>query len=340
MLAEIEALLAQVRTEAGRDALAAASAPAPAPPSPVPALGPRALRTGVGAMDAAGLGPVDASRPVVELAGAPGSGKTQTLYRICATLAAAPPGGHVLFVDAAGTADARALARSMRSSAADEALRRVHLFAPPTTAALVATLAMLPRYAAERAIAPAALLIDGLGCNHWIDRKESSHLRLQIKRATPWFRQQQLLADTVHAACAALRCPAFAANTLLLRDRATSTDTAAVGDRTIAVGDQRYRDHMVARWRSIVARTFVLDSAVSADHPGLTRVTFTVEPAAAAAAAAGTATAAGAPQREARAAFVGPLGLVDRPEHHHCAAQSPPFPSDRSLISRGGEGSA
>ncbi|KAJ2757821.1 hypothetical protein IWQ57_006996, partial [Coemansia nantahalensis] len=232
---------------------------------------------------------------------------TQTLYRISA--AAAMDGGHVLFVDSSGTASARLLAQSMRGAAGAteaavaEALGRVHLFAPATTAGLVATLAMLPKYASARGIAAAALVVDGLGSHHWIDRRESAFLRLQIKRATPWFRQQQQLVDTLHAACGALGCVAFAANSLLLRDApqaaraaaaaADAADAAAPSERSFAAGGRWYRDHMIGRWQAVVAQTFVLESAACADHPDRTRVTFQV---------AGHA---------ARTACIGPRGLQD-----------------------------
>ncbi|KAJ2708510.1 hypothetical protein H4R19_004709 [Coemansia spiralis] len=291
MSSEIAKLLALVQTETGAAAWAAAAATAAEPTGQRVA---GVARTGVGPIDAAlDLADVTAARPVVELVGAPGSGKTQTMYRISATVAM--NGAHVLFVDASGTADVRLLARSMRGAAgATDALRRVHLFAPGTTAALVATLAMLPAYVSERGIAAAALVVDGLGSQLWIDRRESALLRLQIKRATPWFRQQQQLVDTLYAVCGSLGCVAFAANTLLLRDSAHAARSAAPNDRTFAVGDHRFRDHMIARWQAVVARTFVLENAPCPDRPDLTRITFQT---------------AGHP---ARPAHIGPHGLQDQ----------------------------
>ncbi|KAJ2888186.1 hypothetical protein GGI21_006760, partial [Coemansia aciculifera] len=245
--------------------------------------------------------------PVLELLGPSGSGKTQTLYHVCATIALprsiAGFEAHVLFVDIDGKASPRILAQHMRdrisrattASEADveaimaQALRRVHFFAPRTTQALVATLAMLPKYMHEQHTAAGALLIDGLGSNYWVDRKEAAYIRLKSKRATPFFRLQQLLVDTLQLAHQRLGCLTVAASLLFLpaldqapkqqqqqASQGSSSGSEATGSQARVVEAQlhEYRDHMIQRWPSVVSRSFVLDSNRVDDASTLTRVTF------------------------------------------------------------------
>ncbi|KAJ2354636.1 hypothetical protein H4S01_007072 [Coemansia sp. RSA 2610] len=294
MLAEIEKLLAQVHTESGSDAAGQPSRQR-SPPSTAH------VHTGIGAIDSdLAHTPPTPARRVIELAGTAGSGKTQALLRICATAAMAPASADVVLIDADGTLDLRRLARQMRQMAVDggatdsaaeaaaaQALQRVHVFQPATTHALVATLAMLPRYVRERRLRVRLVAIDALGGNHWIDRKEAACLQLKIKRATPWFRLQQLLVDTLLATCQRLDCLAAVAQVLVLPAFASEDERQ---ERVFAVGGREFRDAMIPRWQAIVLRTYVLEPAVCPD--GLTRVSFAMH---------------GQPARHA--AVIGPWGL-------------------------------
>ncbi|KAJ2804719.1 DNA repair protein xrcc2 [Coemansia guatemalensis] len=273
MSAELWRLLKQVRTESGREAVAAATGQG------TPAVAGRIrMWTGVEAIDTA-LRQTDGAQTVVELAGAAGSGKTQTLYRICAAHALAETDGeygHVLFIDVDGRMDVRQLAQTMRATAGDdaaatEALRRVHVFAPATTSALIATLATLGAYVGARRVRATAVVVDGLGCNHWIDQREAAHVRLRIRRATAWFRQQQQLVDTLVAAGQALQCVVVAANTLLL----APSHSADRPVRLFTVAGREYRDHMIPRWRDAVLCSLTLESEPCHVHgQQLTRICF------------------------------------------------------------------
>ncbi|KAJ2608352.1 hypothetical protein H4S08_004478 [Coemansia sp. RSA 1365] len=297
MSGELGRLLKQVHSESGREAIAAATGQ----DAGLAAAGRGGMWTGVEAIDAA-LRQTDGTQTVVELAGAAGSGKTQTLYRICAAHALAGADGergHVLFVDVDGRMDVRQLAQTMRATARDdaeaaEALRRVHVFAPATTGALIATLAKLGAYVGARQVRVTAVVVDGLGSNHWIDQREAAHVRLRIRRATAWFRQQQQLVDTLVAAGRALRCVVVAANTLLL----APSHSADRPERLFAAAGREYRDHMIPRWRDAVLCSFTLESEPCSVHSQqLTRVWFRPF---------------GAPQdRHHGVAFIGRQGLQD-----------------------------
>ncbi|PIA16710.1 hypothetical protein COEREDRAFT_8183 [Coemansia reversa NRRL 1564] len=297
MSGELGRLLKQVHSESGQEAVAAATGQ----DAGTAAAGRNGMWTGVEAIDAA-LRQTDGTQTVVELAGTAGSGKTQTLYRICAAHALAGADGergHVVFVDVDGRMDVRQLAQTMRATAGDdavaaEALQRVHVFAPATTVALIATLATLGVYVGARRARVTAVVVDGLGSNHWIDQREAAHVRLHIRRATAWFRQQQQLVDTLVAAGRALRCVVVATNMLLLAP-SHSADRPA---RLFAVAGREYRDHMIPRWRDSVLCSLTLESEPCFMHgQRLTRVRFRPS---------------GAPQdRHYSVAFIGRHGLQD-----------------------------
>ncbi|KAJ2829570.1 DNA repair protein xrcc2 [Coemansia sp. 'formosensis'] len=260
MPTELDRLLSQIKTDTARNVAGLA------PPPPKHA----ALYTGVEAMDDAlreiYAASENSTAPLLELLGLPGSGKTQTAYHI--TAHAALQGHSVLFIDIDGKASPHALARYIGE---EEALRRVHIFTPSSTQALIATLAMLPKYARQHGLPPGVLLVlDGLGSNYWADRKEALHVRVRSRRATPFFRLQQLLVDSLHAVHRRLPCLTVATSLLLLPalDSPDSPDAL-----TRVVGPQlEYRDHMIQRWSSVVTRSFVVDSRA---ENSLTRVTFT-----------------------------------------------------------------
>ncbi|KAJ2002622.1 hypothetical protein H4R26_003514 [Coemansia thaxteri] len=314
-LAELERLLSQIKSESGLDVAGLA---------PPPRSKATAVRTGIEALDEALSEMSGSDRPLLELLGLAGSGKTQAVYRICATTAMARSievkdsasntqtvsiGGyeaHTLLVDVDGKASMRQLAQYVRVQIKDalshvsldsdkaeqtvdvevsRALGRIHVFAPSTTQALIATLAMLPKYVAERGIDVGALLIDGLGSAYWLDRKEAVHMRLGSKRATPWFRLQQLLVDTLQLALRRLDCLAVVTSLLLLpaldpASRPLSQDPppgpdapASSQPRVIEAQHGEYRDHMIHRWASVVSRSFVLAARPGGD--ALTHLTFT-----------------------------------------------------------------
>ncbi|KAJ2745945.1 hypothetical protein GGI20_001760 [Coemansia sp. BCRC 34301] len=296
MSSELERLLSQIKSECAHDVVA--------PPTQAVT-----VFTGVEALDDALSEIYNPSNnscrspppPLFELLGQTASGKTQTLYHICATIAMprclAGHEGHVLFVDIDGKASPRILAHHMLHQAPTttseatitRALQRVHFFAPSSTQSLIATLALLPKYVRDRDITPAALLIDGLGCNYWADRKEAAHIRLRSKRVTPFFRLQQLLVDTLQMVHQRLACLAVAASLLLLPalDNTPSKPPEQEPYSASSCSEEpssqpqplEYRDHMIQRWSSLVTRSFVLDSACvepsSSSRSALTRVTFT-----------------------------------------------------------------
>ncbi|KAJ1961978.1 hypothetical protein GGI12_002934 [Dipsacomyces acuminosporus] len=330
MYSEIEQLLAQIQCETG-DGIAEQTHRSRGD-----------VLTGVGPIDDA-LKELEAkegkraSELIVELVGLPGGGKTQSLYRICTTIAmprAARLGStaasasnrdavqlhgcesHVVLVDADGKFDiallrkyiygqaidavrsnsslgpslaSDAVADALATSAVNSTLARIHIFTPRSTHSLVATLALLPKYLSERDIAqPGALLIDGIGSNYWIDRKEGSLFKLMSKRATPWFRLQQLLVDTLQSVHRRLQCLVVVANLLVLRHNGASSSAKATSSpgpessggyrRVIAACKQEYKDHMIPRWPSILARSFVLESSVVSGHSEekmLTSISFT-----------------------------------------------------------------
>ncbi|KAI8324234.1 hypothetical protein GQ54DRAFT_74830 [Martensiomyces pterosporus] len=348
MYSEIEQLLAQIHSETGETLVEHMHSKG------------QDVLTGVGPIDQA-LEELQAaegkssSESIIELLGLPGSGKTQTLYRICATIAmprtverhtdATAPGAtkavnvggyglHVVFVDADGKLDVFLLRRYIYGLASDAiradsslqlaeeeidrlasdavggALSRIHIFTPRTTHSLVATLALLPKYLAERSIAaPGALLIDGVGSNYWIDRREGSLIRMQSRRATPWFRLQQLFVDTLQQVQRKLACLAVVANVLILRRHSSAGNArrpqspgAEGGQQRVVVAQQReYRDHMIPRWQNILARSFVLEASAVVGRLGerLTAVAFTP--------AEGQ--QQGQRQRQRQAVYIGDLGL-------------------------------
>ncbi|KAJ2492520.1 DNA repair protein xrcc2 [Coemansia sp. RSA 2050] len=273
MTTELDRLLSQIKSESARNVAGLA----PLPPKHT------AIYTDIEALDDAlrEIYSIDergsGGGPLLELLGLPGSGKTQTLYHICAT--AALSGQCVLFVDIDGKSSVQALAQHMKGlcnepEAVTEALRLVHFFSPCSTQSLIATLAMLPRYAQE--LSPKLLVLDGLGSNYWADRKESVHVRLRSKRASAFFRLQQLLVDTLQMAHQRLGCLAVATSLLLLpaldsAPRLASQDSDGAA-RVIGGAQHEYRDHMIQRWSSVVSRSFVMGSK---DVGGQTKVTFT-----------------------------------------------------------------
>ncbi|KAJ2160474.1 hypothetical protein GGF46_002236 [Coemansia sp. RSA 552] len=268
MRTELDRLLSQIHTELGGDVAGrqrqsqqtGEQSPAASEGSPA--------HTGIAAIDSqleATSEEQAGERPVIELVGLPGCGKTQIVYRICAAQARR---GHVLLVDADGTADMRQLrgcvAQTEPEAGVSALLERIHVFTPDSTSSLVATLAMLPRYVAQRQIGRVAMVVvEGIGSsNLLIDRKEASLLRLQIHRATPWFRQQQVLVDTLLAVCRDLDCAAIATNTLLFRaqdGRRPRPDEPAERSFTVT-GHGQYRDKMIPRWQSMLRQTLVLES--------------------------------------------------------------------------------
>ncbi|KAJ1938352.1 hypothetical protein GGF37_004841 [Kickxella alabastrina] len=265
--------------------------------------------------------------PLFELLGASGSGKTQMLYRICVSTAMPRSAklsngttvdlqghsAHVLLVDIDGKMSMDILAHQIRERArelikknkglefnnseeeeegrvVEEALGRIRVFTPESTHSLVATLALLPRYAQD-IDAPLVLLVDGLGANFWLDKRTSDHMWLKIKRATPWFRLQQVMVDTLQQVHLALGCLCVVTSGLFLRStegsglvRMASQESASSasqgsqqaaggggqqGARSIEVGQCVYRDHMIPRWKSAVTGSFVLESMPGAGHGGM-----------------------------------------------------------------------
>ncbi|KAJ2061687.1 hypothetical protein GGI17_002951 [Coemansia sp. S146] len=284
MASELDRLLAQIKSESARTV--AGLAPPPSKHT--------AMYTGVEALDDALREIYEADEssgpgggPLLELLGLAGSGKTQTAYHICATIAL--DGQSVLYIDIDGKASAHTLAHHIQSRVkytepktseseqrVAQALRRVHIFAPSSTQSLIATLAMLPKYVQRHGISAGLLLLDGLGSNYWADRKEAVHVRLRSKRATAFFRLQQLLVDTLQMVHQRLGCLTVATSLLLLpvlESRQSSQDSSEGLTRVIGAQQNEYRDHMIQRWSSVVSRSFLMDSR--ADGSALTRVTFT-----------------------------------------------------------------
>ncbi|KAJ2112395.1 hypothetical protein IW146_004652 [Coemansia sp. RSA 922] len=261
MTTELDRLLAQIKSESARSVAGLA----PPPPKHT------TVYTGVDALDDA-LREIyetdESSGPLLELLGLAGSGKTHTAYHICATIAL--NGQSVLFIDIDGKASAHTLAHHIKSRVKSteqvaEALRLVHIFTPSTTQSLIATLAMLPQYVQRHDLSIGLLVLDGLGCNYWVDRKESVHVRLRSKRATAFFRLQQLFVDTLQMVHRRLGCLTVATSLLLLPVLDSQEDGRVIGNE--------YRDHMIQRWSSVVSRSFLIDSR--ADGNALSRVTFT-----------------------------------------------------------------
>ncbi|KAJ1762098.1 hypothetical protein LPJ62_004066 [Coemansia sp. RSA 2167] len=244
MISDIEKLLGQIRSESGRS-VAAAGVSTESSASIEPDA---SIHTGIEAIDQT-LPRKHKTRRVIELAGVSGSGKTHTLHRICATWAQA---SHVLYIDMDGTLDLHLLAHL----AGAQSLHRIHVFRPLRTVELVATLAMLPKYAHEHGIHNAMVIVDSVG-SHMGDRRELSHMKLKVKRATPWFRQQQLVVDTLAASCNAMDSVCVVAHTLrqMARDKHVRVFRASGTD---------YHDAMIPRWQSLVLQSFVLEARVEA----------------------------------------------------------------------------
>ncbi|KAJ2230151.1 hypothetical protein H4R99_006862 [Coemansia sp. RSA 1722] len=321
MYSEIERLLSQIKSESGHGVVRSTTTPGSvtASQSQRSTEQKRRIFTGVQILDTAirELDSDNASPPILELLGTPGSGKTQTLYRICAN-AALPStiadegvtvrlnghGSHVLFVDVDGKSDVRLLYQYMRelvsakmdhvvrqmgdkhmlNQVVGSALDRIHVFSPETTQSLVATLSMLPRYVAQRKINPTdcVLLVDGLGANYWFDKRSADNSWLRVKRATPMFRLQQLLVDTLQQAHRQMNCLCVVTNVLFLRNSSEPTLLAKsvsqestmsmsqgsqgshqprqIQQRNIEADKTVYRDHMIPRWQNVVSRSFVLET--------------------------------------------------------------------------------
>ncbi|KAJ1729678.1 hypothetical protein LPJ72_004850 [Coemansia sp. Benny D160-2] len=288
MASEVDRLLSQIRSETARELFESR----------------QGLVTGIQPIDEAiaeaGRSSTDAA--LIECVGAPGSGKTHVLWHICA-MAAMPQaelGGanrHVLLVDIDGRADLWMLAQhmegvygeAMRSgrgenggaeearrateAAVREALGRVHLFSPDSTSSLIATLALVPKYLAERQIrGRVVLLIDGLGSNYGFERKEATHVRMASKSATPWFRTQQTLVATIQRLHQHTSCLTVATSLLMLPAAAAaaggSSQEHARSDgtrqRTVRLENgELFRDHMIPRWLNVVSGSFVLEKTAS-----------------------------------------------------------------------------
>ncbi|KAJ1663529.1 hypothetical protein IW140_004958 [Coemansia sp. RSA 1813] len=165
----------------------------------------------------------------------------------------------------AGGPNTESTQRATRA-AVREALGRVHVFAPASTNALVATLGLVPKYLVERKISgPVVLLIDGLGNNYGFERKEASYVRKASRNATPWFRMQQVLVDTVQRVHQRFSCLTVATGLLML----PVSDAAASGEgsqqRIVKVDQGEFRDHMIPRWLNIVSSSFVLEKTRALD---------------------------------------------------------------------------
>ncbi|KAJ1955257.1 hypothetical protein EC988_001983 [Linderina pennispora] len=222
--------------------------------------------------------------PIFELIGLPGSGKTQLVYRISATLAMPLVGGghetHVAIIDMAGKFDVRqqkqhieqrlgkGIARESMERMVDGALSRIHVFSPLSTASAIATLGVLGK---QRQFG--GLLIDGLGSNHRIDHSEGAPIRLASRKATGQFRMQQVLVDTLVQVQQQMGCVVVVTNVVIMRARSTAEDS---GHRIVEIGKTLYRDHMIPRWRCVLARSFVVEAARSGSETeisvGQTRV--------------------------------------------------------------------
>ncbi|KAJ1995221.1 hypothetical protein GGI25_002136 [Coemansia spiralis] len=206
----------------------------------------------------------------------------------------------------------RSSTRSAIGSALKQALERVHVFSPSTTNSLVATLGIMPKYLSDRSIAgPVVLLMDGLGNNYWIDRKEASYIRLVSKKATPWFRLQQVLIDTLQQFCQQFCCLTVATSLLMLpasdpAARFGSQETKGAGNgegsrqtknpndrkqqqqqqqqRVIEIDTgEEYRDHMIPRWQNIVSQSFVLErtsnsASISESSAGVSTTVMSITP--------------------------------------------------------------
>ncbi|KAJ2398915.1 hypothetical protein GGI23_002966 [Coemansia sp. RSA 2559] len=213
---------------------------------------------------------------------------------------------HVLLIDVDGRADMCTLARHMEgvykdaiANASDsfaagsetavtatateravrDALSRVHVFAPASTNALVATLCLMPKHLAERRISgPVVLLIDGLGSNYGFERKEASYVRMASRNATPWFRMQQVLVDVIQRVHQQLSCLTVATGLLMLpvSDSAPGAGEGSQQQRIIRVDQGEFRDHMIPRWLSVVSKSFVLERVSSASvMPETTAISIT-----------------------------------------------------------------
>ncbi|KAJ2500378.1 hypothetical protein GGH96_002794 [Coemansia sp. RSA 1972] len=253
MISDIEKLLGQIRSESGRSVVEAGVStqstssiePGASIHPGIEAIEPGAsIHTGIEAIDHM-LPRKHKARRVIELAGVSGSGKTHTLHRICATWAQT---NHVLYIDVDGTLDLHLLS----DLAGAQSLHRIHVFRPLRTFALVATLAMLPNYAHERGICNALVVVDSVG-SHMGDRRELSHMKLKVKRATPWFRQQQLVVDTLAASCNEMDSVCVVAHVLrqMARDKHVRVFRASGSD---------YHDAMIPRWQTLVLQSFVLEA--------------------------------------------------------------------------------
>ncbi|KAJ2724539.1 hypothetical protein GGI07_001886 [Coemansia sp. Benny D115] len=247
-------------------------------------------------------------------------------------------GQHVLFVDIDGKLCTRLLAHHIRwrlknaiassspnhtallddlvDDLVDDCLDRVHVFSPESTQSAVATLAMLPGYLKSRNVQGSdlgVLLIDGLGANFWYDKRAAEQVKLKVKRATAWFRIQQLLVDTIQQSQRVLGCLCVATCVLFLRRNeqqlqqglglnrqgsggstddltlsASPRDTSAGSEGGVRdlrakprvfvgqLGGTPFRDHMIARWGlSVVDCSFLLESSPAAAGQSDTVATFT-----------------------------------------------------------------
>ncbi|KAJ2453338.1 hypothetical protein EV183_002293 [Coemansia sp. RSA 2336] len=262
MLSELEKLLAQVESESGRELVGSAAGGQQEPSS-------GHIRTGIDAIDAdLGNIPRSFSQRVIELVGLPGSGKTQALYHICATVSTTST--HILYFNVDGKLDLRKLSQAIDRHSSKEALKRIHVFSPHSTVELVASLAMAPKYARERQISTSIIVVDSVGGNYWMDRKETACLRLKIKRATAWFRLQQLFVDTLQTVCQRLDCLAVVAHTLLLFGF-DSTGKEHL-ERSFVVNGREYRDSMIPRWQTVLLASYLLEA--TACQETTTRVLF------------------------------------------------------------------
>ncbi|KAJ2542336.1 hypothetical protein GGF49_002977 [Coemansia sp. RSA 1853] len=296
MISDIEKLLGQIRSESGRSVVGAGISIHDPDASIEPDAG---IETGAGIETDAtihtGIKAIDQTLPrkhktrrVIELAGASGSGKTHTLHRICATWAQT---NHVLYIDMDGTLDLHLLAHL----AGAQPLHRIHVFRPLRTVELVATLAMLPKYSQEHGICNALIVVDSVG-SHTGDRRELSHVKLKVKRATPWFRQQQLMVDTLAASCNEMDSVCVVAHTL----RQVARDTKDKHVRVFRANSIDYHDAMILRWQTLLLRSFVLEARVENQR---TRVDYTRGP-------EGTAFVSGPGADAHSPVFIGPHGLA------------------------------